>query len=42
MHNFPKIYIKDREFTTIKNAKVTSTEEMVVRFVVTFVASRMF
>ena len=42
MHNFPKIYIKDREDTTIKNAKVTSAEEMVVRFVVTFVVSRTF
>ena len=31
---------QDREYPIIKNAKVTSMEEMVVRFAVTFLASR--
>ena len=31
---------QDREYAIIKNAKVTSMEEMVVRFIVTFFASR--
>ena len=37
---FQKYTSKYREDATIKNTKVTSMEEMVVRFAVTFLASR--